>query len=129
MARLAGCLLALGRYEEGLATLHECIQTDVANGERFYEPELYRLAGECHLGCGREAEAEASFRQALEIARRMEARSWELRAAISLCRRLQKNGNWALSHQVLAPVYEWFTEGFETKDLREAKLLLETPQS
>jgi len=126
VARLAECLAGLGRYEEGLASVNECIRTDVANGDRYYEPELYRLAGECHLGCGRDAEAEAAFRQALETARQMEARGWELRAAISLCRQLQKKGSWAESRQVLAPVYEWFTQGLETKDLREARLLLQS---
>jgi len=84
VARLAQCLIALGRYDEAFEAAIECIQSDVANGERFYESELYRVSAEC---CFRRAEyedAKARFRRALEIAQKMQARAWELRAAIGL---------------------------------------------
>ena len=71
------------------------------------------------------AEAEACFRQALDVARRQQAKSWELRAAMSLARLWQGQGKRAEARQLLAPIYDWFTEGFDTADLREAKGLLE----
>ncbi len=70
-------------------------------------------------------EAEASFRQALAVARRQEAKSWELRAATSLARLWQGQGKTAEARGLLAPVYDWFTEGFDTADLKDAKVLLE----
>jgi predicted ATPase len=71
------------------------------------------------------AEAEACFQQALDVARRRQARSWELRAAMSLARLWQQQGKRDEAHELLAPVYSWFTEGFDTADLQEAKALLE----
>ena len=124
VARLAQCLIALGRYDEVFEAAIECIQSDVANGERFYEAELYRMSAEC---CFRRAEyedAKARFRRALEIAQNMRARAWELRAAIGLAHVLRKEGHEPEAHQLLAPIYAWYTEGFETRDLRQAKALL-----
>ena len=72
-----------------------------------------------------EAEAEACFQKAIEVARKQQAKSWELRASISLARLWQQQGKKAAARQMLADVYNWFTEGFDTKDLQEAKALLE----
>jgi predicted ATPase len=75
------------------------------------------------------AQAEACFQQALAIARRQQARSWELRAALSLSRLWQQQGQRAAARDLLAPIYAWFTEGFDTPDLQEAKLLLTAIES
>ena len=96
-------------------------------GERFCEADLYRLKGELLLVCSAEnnGEAETCFQHALTVARRQQARSWELRAATSLSRLWQHQGKRAAAYDLLAPVYGWFTEGFDTADLQEAKALLE----
>ena len=96
------------------------------NGERFCEAELYRLKGEL-LGqkAKTKAEAEECFRKAIDIARRQGTRSWELRAVTSLARLWQQQGKKDEARQRLAEIYGWFTEGFDTKDLQEAKALLE----
>jgi predicted ATPase len=88
---------------------------------------LYRVKGELLLrrSAEHQAEAESCFRQALEIARRQGAKSLELRAAMSLSRLWQRQGKRAEARQLLAEVYGWFTEGFDTPDLQEAKVLLE----
>jgi predicted ATPase len=91
---------------------------------------LYRLQGELllHRSAGpqeRGSESEACFQQALAIARRQQAKSWELRAAMSLSRLWQQQGKQAEARALLAPIYGWFTEGFDTADLQEAKALLE----
>ena len=94
---------------EALAAVHQ-------TGERFYEAELYRLKGELLLMCSAEhrEEAEACFQQALLVARRQQAKSSELRAAISLSRLWQHQGKNKQARQLLASIYSWFTEGFET---------------
>jgi len=96
-------------------------------GERFWEAELHRLKGELLLVLSTDntTEAEACFHQALDIARRQEAKSLELRAAISLSRLWQQQGKCAAACALLAPIYGWFTEGFDTVDLQEAKALLD----
>src|SRR5262245_7367165 len=96
-------------------------------GERRWEVELCRLKGELLLACSAEhaTEAETCFLQALDIARRQQAKSWELRTAMSLARLWQQQGKHAAAHELLAPIYDWFTEGFDTPDLQEAKALLE----
>ena len=96
-------------------------------GILFCEAEVHRLDGELRLACDPAATpaAEACFRRAIEIARAQQARSWELRAARSLARLWRDHGRRAEAHDVLAPVYGWFTEGFDTPDLREAKALLD----
>jgi predicted ATPase len=100
---------------------------DVRRGWRCCEAELYRLKGELLLEASAEgkAEAEACFHKALDIARHQQARSLELRAAVSLSRLWQGQGKRAAAHQLLLAIYDWFSEGFETTDLREAKVLLE----
>jgi hypothetical protein len=96
-------------------------------GERFYEAELHRIKGELLLGqtTTDEREAEAYFQNAIKVARGQSAKSLELRAAMSLSRLWQRKGKTAEARQLLAEIYGWFTEGFDTADLKEAKALLE----
>jgi predicted ATPase len=131
------CLLAeacgtAGRFEEGLAAVAEAIAIVEKTGERYYEAELQRLKGDLALRrSGAEAEpcvkteAEECFRKSIEIARQQEARSFELRAVTSLSRLWKQQGKKAEARQALAEIYGWFNEGFETKDLIEAKALIE----
>jgi class 3 adenylate cyclase/predicted ATPase len=116
----------VGQTEEGLTVLAEALDMVQKTGERFYETELYRIKGELLLAHSREnqAEAEACFNQAIDIARRQSAKSLELRAAMSLSRLWQKQGKREEARQLLAEIYGWFTEGFDTADLKEAKALL-----
>jgi predicted ATPase len=94
---------------------------------QWWEAELYRLKGELllHYAEAQPGEAEACFQQALTVARRQQAKSLELRAAMSLTRLWQHQGKRTEAHQLLAEVHGWFTEGFETQDLQDAKTLLE----
>jgi adenylate cyclase len=121
-----------GQVDAGLHTLAEALAHMDNTGERHLEAELHRLKGECLLALTarrcKEREAEECFRQALTIARRQQAKSLELRAAMSLGRLKQQQGRYAEAHQILAEIYGWFTEGFETPDLQEAKALLEALQ-
>ena len=129
LALLAEAYGKVGQAEEGLQRAGRGAGGSATDsGERYCEAELYRLKGELLLaGCPRSssAEAEACFQQALAIARRQQAKSWELRAAMSLSRLWQQQGKRAEAHELLAPIYGWFTEGFDTADLQEAKALLE----
>jgi predicted ATPase len=95
--------------------------------ERWWEAEINRVAGEIALKSPQPdaAKAEASFERALSVARQQQAKSWELRAAMSLARLWQSQGKVQQARDLLAPVYGWFTEGFDTRDLKEAKALLE----
>jgi TOMM system kinase/cyclase fusion protein len=113
--------------EAGLAALAEALTLVDATDERWWEGELYRLKGELLLQQSAElqGEAEAGFQQALAVARRQQAKSLELRAAMSLARLWQRQGKRAEARELLAPVYDWFTEGFDTADLQEARTLLE----
>jgi class 3 adenylate cyclase/predicted ATPase len=117
-----------GEPEAGLTALAEALTLADTTGERWYEPELYRLKGELLLqqSVDHQAEAESCFHHALEVARTQQAKSLELRAATSLARLWHQQGKRQEAHDLLAPVYGWFTEGFGTADLREAKALLET---
>jgi predicted ATPase len=126
-ALLAETYRKAGWAEEGLSVLAKGLAAVHKSGERPWEAELYRLKGELVLTLSGEnhAEAEACFRQALDVARRQRAKSLELRAVISLCRLWWQQGKKEEARQLLAEVYSWFTEGFETADLREAKALLE----
>ena len=96
-------------------------------GERNYEAEIYRLKGEPLLrqSSDNAVEAEACFHQAIDIARNQQAKSWELRAATSLARLWQHQDKRQDAYDLLAPVYGWFTEGFDTADLIDAKTLLD----
>jgi predicted ATPase len=133
-ALLAEAYSKEGQPEEGIAVLAEAFAAVDRTGLRFYETELYRLRGELILAQKsrrvgnahptEESEAEACFRKAIEIAQKQQAKSLELRAATSLARLWQQQGKQKEAHQVLSEIYDWFTEGFDTKDLQEAKALL-----
>jgi predicted ATPase len=117
----------LGEPEAGLTILTEALTLMDTTGERVWEPELYRLKGELLLQCSsdNQAEAETCFHKALDIARSQQAKSFELRTATSLARLWQQQGKRQEAYALLAPVYGWFTEGFDTADLQDAKALLD----
>jgi predicted ATPase len=127
LALLAEAYGIMGQPEAGLPVLTEALALVETTGERWYEPELYRLKGELLLqqASDNQTEAESSFHHALAIARNQQAKSLELRAATSLARLWQQQGKRQEAHDLLAPVYGWFTEGFDTADLKDAKALLE----
>src|SRR5262249_32737714 len=116
-----------GESEEGLTVLTEALTHVDTTGERWYEAELHRLKGELLLqqSSDNQADAESSFHHALEIARSQQAKSFELRAATSLARLWQQQGKRQEAYDLLAPIYGWFTEGFDTPDLQDAKALLD----
>jgi predicted ATPase len=110
-----------------LRLIAEALDHVVQTGIVYYEAELHRLEGELRLCLDQvdEQRAEASFRRAHETAKRQQAKSWELRAATSLARLWGERGRRAEARDLLAPVYGWFTEGFDTADLKNAKTLLD----
>jgi predicted ATPase len=120
----ASCEMA-EQIEEGLTLLDEAFRIVERTGERWLEADLYRQKGQLLLQQGHPAAAEELYRQALIIARKQDAKLWELRAAVSLARLRRDQGRHAEARELLAPVYGWFTEGFATPDLREAKALLD----
>jgi predicted ATPase len=117
----------IGQSEAGLTALAEALTLAETTGERWYAPELYHLQGELLLQQSPDHHIEAAtcFQHAIAIAQNQQAKSWELRAATSLARLWQQQGKRQEAHDLLAPVYHWFTEGFDTADLQEAKALLE----
>jgi predicted ATPase len=141
----------VGRTEEGLTLLAESLELVDKTGARGYEAELYRLKGELTLQQNREratgnreqgrntdprpltpdpqGEAEACFLKAVEIARKQQAKSLELRATVSLARLWQQQGKHHEARDTLSEIYNWFIEGFDTKDLQEAKALLDSLES
>ena len=123
---LADACLATGRVEEGLSAVREALAETEKTEVRWCEAELNRLEGELVLAAAEpeESGAEASFRRAIALARRQDAKSWELRAATSLARLLARQGRREEARGLLAPVYGWFTEGFDIADLKAAKALL-----
>jgi predicted ATPase len=142
LAQLAEAYGKVGQAEEGLTVLAEALTVVNHSGERHYEAELYRLKGEFLLKSNIQglmsevekraldtppgaSEAEACFQQALNIARHQQAKSLELRATMSLSRLWQHQGQHDEARHLLADVYGWFTEGFDTLDLKEAKALLD----
>jgi predicted ATPase len=127
LALLAEASSRRGQVEEGLRVMAEAFVLVNKNGERWWEAELHRLTGGLLLRQGGpDAQAEACFRQALDIAGRQRAKSLELRAAMSLSRLWHQQGQRDEARELLASIYGWFTEGFDTADLREAKTLLGT---
>jgi predicted ATPase len=143
LAMLAEAYGTVGQIEAGLRTVDEALTVAGKTGERVYEAELYRLKGTLALsslvqrfkskvtkaqesGVRRlEREAEEYFWNAIEVARRQQAKSLELRAVMSLARLWQQQGKPEEARQLLAEVYNWFTEGFDTPDLQAAKALLD----
>jgi predicted ATPase len=149
LALLAEAYGTGGQVAEGLSVVVEALTVVDKAGERLWEAELYRLKGQLTLqkfqvsgsrfqvppspqhpvpSTHVEAEAEACFHKAIEIAQRQQAKSLELRAATSLARLWQQQGKREEARKILAEIYGWFTEGFDTKDLQEAKALLEELQ-
>ena len=121
----AACEIA-GQVEEASTQLDQALQIVNRTGERWFLAELNRHKGQLMLQQGHAEAAEELYREALSIARDQEARLWELRAAVSLARLRRDQGRRAEACNLLAPVYGWFTEGFDTPDLKEAKALLDT---
>jgi predicted ATPase len=143
LAVLAETYGKAGKPDQGLTVLADALATVEKNEERFYEAEMYRLKGQLTLQklsvpssqlsvpdprpltSDPQGEAEACFLKAIDIARRQQAKSLELRAVMSLARLWQSQGKQAEARRMLAEIYGWFTEGFDTVDLKEAKALLE----
>jgi adenylate cyclase len=135
LALLAETSGLLGQPEGGLAAMEEALTLVEKTGERYYEAELHRQRGELLLlraekshpaqGSRDQYDAETCFQQALDVSRRQEAKALELRAAMSLSRLWQQQGKRAEAYALLAPIYGWFIEGFDTADLQDARALLE----
>ena len=124
LALLAETYGRAGQVEAGLSLLEEALAAAHDKGERFYEAELYRLKGELLRQAGQQSAPAASFQKAIQVARSQSARLLELRAALHLSRLWAAQGQPAKARELLAGSYNWFTEGFETADLRDAKALL-----
>jgi predicted ATPase len=122
---LAGACEIAGQIEESLTLLDDALQIVERTGERWFAAEVNRYKGQLMLRQGHSEAAEELYRKALSIAAEQEAKLWELRAAASLARLWRDQGRRAEARDLLAPVYDWFTEGFDTPDLKEAKALLD----
>ena len=127
LALLAEAYGQAGHPEAGLPCLAEAVTRVAATEERWWAAEVSRLQGELLLCLPRPdlPQATACFHQALDVARRQQARMLELRAALSLSRLWQQQGKRAEAHALLTPIYGWFTEGFDTADLQDAKAMVE----
>ena len=128
LPHLARAHAELGQFEEALRCIGETTTAAETTKEKWCEAEVHRVAGEIALMSPEPdaTKAQAYFERALEVARAQQAKSWELRAATSLARLWREQGRQQDAHDLLAPVYGWFTEGFDTLDLKEAKALLDT---
>ena len=124
---LAEACMKTGRLVDGLSALTEAFAAAEKNESRLYEPEVHRLKGELLLrqDDSNFAEAQICFQRAIEITRKRSARSLELRATTSLGRLLAKQGRRDEARAMLSDIYNWFTEGFDTRDLKDAKALLD----
>jgi predicted ATPase len=123
-ALLARACDIAGQFEEALTLLDDALQIVERTGERWFAAELNRHKGQLLLRQGDSEAAEQLYRKALSIAKEQEAKLWELRAAASLARLRRDQGRPAEARDLFAPVYGWFTEGFDTPDLKDAKTLL-----
>jgi predicted ATPase len=122
----ANALCVVGRVDEALVVINQAQELAETTGHRTYLAEVYRIKG--HVLLQRDAQhgnAEEYFLKAIDVAKSQDAKSWELRAATSLARLWQSLGRATEAHDLVAPVYNWFTEGFDTKDLKDAKALLD----
>ena len=117
----------IGQFDNARRCIGEAMAAVETAKERWCEAEVNRIGGEIALLSPEPdlAIAEAYFARALAVAREQQAKSWELRAAMSMARLLRDQGKWNEARKLLAPVYGWFSEGFDTRDLKEAKALLE----
>jgi class 3 adenylate cyclase/predicted ATPase len=127
LSHLARAYTALGNFEDARRSIREAITTVTRTKETWSEAEVHRIAGELMLLDPERnaAKAEAYFNYALTTARRQEAKTWELRSAMSMARLWSDQGKPQQARTLLAPIYAWFTEGFDTRDLKEAKALLD----
>ena len=127
LGMIAAALCQLGQFDEGLRTVEQVFPLIERTNERLYEAELHRIKGELLAASDttNAAQAERCFRTAIAISRRQHAKSWELRATTSLARLLDKRGHRKEARAILAEIYNWFIEGFETADLKDAKELLD----
>ncbi len=127
LAMLAEGCWTVGRHDDALGALGLGVTRAQEQGQHYYDAELHRLRAEILLDQDGDAleEAQALLGRALEIARRQQAKSHELRAATSLGRLLRDQGQRDDARALLAPIYSWFTEGFDTQDLKDAKALLD----
>jgi predicted ATPase len=126
LSNLATSYAILGQLEDAWRCVGETMTMMATTKERWLEAEVHRIAGDIALlSPGPAAKAEAYFERALAVARQQQAKSWELRAAMSLARLWRDQGKVQQARELLAPVYRWFTEGFDTRDLKDAKALLE----
>jgi predicted ATPase len=123
---LASAYAELGKIEDAWRCIGEAMTAAESTKEKWYEAEINRIAGEIALMTTEpdRAKAEEYFEKALTVAGRQQAKSWELRAAMSMARLWRDQGKRDEARDLLAPVYGWFTEGFDTLDLKEAKALL-----
>jgi len=126
LSYLAKAFTELGEFDDAARCIDEAVTLIETSKERWWEAEVKRVAGEIALKLPKDAKrAEAYFDDALAVARVQQAKSWELRAAMSMARLWRDQGKREDARDLLAPVYGWFTEGFDTLDLKEAKALLE----
>jgi predicted ATPase len=123
LARLAEAQALNGNIDDALSTIEETIQTNPE--ELYFRPETLRVRGDLRLKLGQAELAEADFREAITLAQKMSAKLWELRATMSLARLLASQGRRDEARTILADIYNWFTEGFDTADLIDAKALLD----
>ena len=124
---LAEAHLQIGDFRQALHAIDLALDAAQTTAEHYFEPELYRIKGRAlsvHPAIS-SAEAEASFEKAIELARKQQAKSYELRASADLARLLRKQGRTNEARERLRGIYSWFTEGFDTADLKDAKALLE----
>jgi predicted ATPase len=135
LSYLASAYANLGKFDSARRCVGEALAAVESTKERWWEAEINRIAGEIVLidpvaeVAKAEAEAEAYFQRALVIALQQQAKSWELRAAMSMARLWRDQGKREEARDLLAPVFGWFTEGFDTLDLKEAKALLDEPHA
>jgi predicted ATPase len=125
LSRLAEAYAASGKPSDAWNSIDEATTAIESTKDRCYEAEVYRVAGEISLSGSDTVKSQAYFERALSAARQQQAKSWELRAAMSMARLWRDQGKRDEAHELLAPVYGWFTEGFDTLDLKEAKVLLD----
>jgi predicted ATPase len=125
LASLAEALTRQGDFDAALEATRGGQRLQEESDQRRWEAELHRLEGIALAGLNRLEEGQRALEEALRIARRQQAKSYELRAATSLARLWGEQGRRAEARDLLAPVYGWFTEGFDTADLKEAKALLD----
>jgi predicted ATPase len=127
LSYLAGAHAELCQFNEAWHCIGEAMTMVQTTNESWYEAEANRVAGEIARKSPEPepSKAQAYFERALAVAREQQARSWELRAAMSIARLWRDQGKMRQARELLAPIYGWFTEGFDTRDLKDAKVLLE----